>query len=99
MPSPPETYYITSPTPHVPNSPLPVLVYRSALPGDPDAETTRSHIEPNDWLPGGVFKTYTAHHFHSVTHTPSHTNVMPCLGALASCCWVGARSMMRAEQR
>lgn len=68
MPSPPETYYVTSPTPHVPNSPLPVLIYRSALPEDPDAETTRSHIESNDWLQGGVFKTYTAHHFHSVTH-------------------------------
>lgn len=68
MSSPPETYYITSPTPHVPNSPLPVLIYRSGLPESPDADTTRSSIERNDWLQGGIFKAYTAHHFHSVTH-------------------------------
>ena len=68
MPSPPEAHYITSPTPRVPNSPLPVLIYRSALPEEPDAVTTRSYIESNDWLQGGVFKTYSAHHFHSVTH-------------------------------
>jgi uncharacterized protein YjlB len=66
--SPPEQYYIKSSTPHVPNSPLPVLVYRSALPLNPTSESTCSTIEPNDWLKGGVFKHYGAHHFHSVTH-------------------------------
>ncbi|KAJ9668430.1 hypothetical protein H2201_001478 [Coniosporium apollinis] len=66
-PSNPETYYFT-PTPHVPNSPLPVLIYRAVLPTNPDPESTRETIEPNRWIQGGVFKTYTAHHFHSVTH-------------------------------
>lgn len=64
----PETYFLQRPTPHVPNSPLPVLVYRSALPLHPTSESTREFIEPNNWLKGGVFKHYPAHHFHSVTH-------------------------------
>jgi uncharacterized protein YjlB len=63
----PETYYLT-PTIHVPNSKLPALVYRQVLPTDPTALTTREVIEKNNWLQGGVFKTYKAHHFHSVTH-------------------------------
>ncbi|KAI9824620.1 MAG: hypothetical protein M1832_001710 [Thelocarpon impressellum] len=64
-PSPPETYFFR-PTPHVPNSPLPVLIYRSALPSDADG--CRAFVEANGWDQGGSFKTYTAHHFHSVTH-------------------------------
>jgi uncharacterized protein YjlB len=64
----PEQHYIKSSTPHVPNSPLPVLVYRSALPPNPTPESTCSTIETNNWLKGGVFKHYGAHHFHSVTH-------------------------------
>ena len=72
MPSVPETYYFT-PTPHVPNSPLPVLIYRSALSAPPNgqplcAASTRECLEKNGWEQGGVFKTYRAHHFHSVTH-------------------------------
>jgi len=63
----PETYFFT-PTPHVPNSRLPVLVYRDVLPHSPTAESTRAAIEQNKWLQGGVFKHYPAHHFHSVTH-------------------------------
>ncbi|CZR52618.1 uncharacterized protein PAC_02495 [Phialocephala subalpina] len=66
--SSPETYFLPRPTSHVPNSPLPVLVYRSALPLNPTPEATCGLIEPNNWLKGGVFKHYPAHHFHSVTH-------------------------------
>ena len=66
--SPPEKYFIKRSTPHVPNSPLPVLVYRSALPLEPTPASTCAAIEPNNWLKGGVFKHYGAHHFHSVTH-------------------------------
>jgi uncharacterized protein YjlB len=66
--SPPEQYYIKRSTPHVPNSRLPVLVYRAALPVNPTPESTCATIEPNGWLRGGVFKHYPAHHFHSVTH-------------------------------
>jgi mannose-6-phosphate isomerase-like protein (cupin superfamily) len=68
MISPPETYFLTKPTPHVPNSPLPVLVYRSVIPVNPTPETICAAIEPKDWIKGGVFKHYPAHHFHSVTH-------------------------------
>ncbi|KAF2813066.1 uncharacterized protein BDZ99DRAFT_381699 [Mytilinidion resinicola] len=63
----PEVYRL-SPTPHVPNSVLPVLLYRSVLPPNPTADSTRRALEKNLWMQGGVFKTYTAHHFHSVTH-------------------------------
>ncbi|KAF8856392.1 hypothetical protein BDZ45DRAFT_594300 [Acephala macrosclerotiorum] len=66
--SPPETYFLQRPTPHVPNSPLPVLIYRSALPINPTPESICELIEPNNWLKGGVFKHYPAHHFHSLTH-------------------------------
>lgn len=64
----PETYFLTTPTPYVPNSPYPVLIYRDALPPNPTPSSTREAIEKNQWLQGGVFKTYKAHHFHSVTH-------------------------------
>jgi len=68
MVSCPEAYYITKSSSHVPNSPLPVLVYRNVLPKHPSPHTIRNAIEPNEWLQGGVFKRYSAHHFHSVTH-------------------------------
>ncbi|KAF2091216.1 hypothetical protein K490DRAFT_54110 [Saccharata proteae CBS 121410] len=66
-PAAPETYHF-SPTPHVPNSTLPVLLYRNVLPHPPDAASVQAFIEPNRWLRGGVFKTVTTHHFHSLTH-------------------------------
>ena len=66
-PALPEQYYFT-PTPHVPNSCLPVLIYRHVLPPSPTAASTREALEQNEWLQGGVFKTYRAHHFHSLTH-------------------------------
>ena len=66
--SPPEQHYLKQPTPHVPNSPFPVLIYRSALPPDPTPTTTCELIEPNNWIKGGIFKHYPSHHFHSVTH-------------------------------
>ena len=68
--SPPERYYIKRSTPHVPNSPhgFPVLIYRSAVPTDATSASVCKIIEPNNWLKGGVFKHYGAHHFHSVTH-------------------------------
>ncbi|KAF2476089.1 uncharacterized protein BDR25DRAFT_300886 [Lindgomyces ingoldianus] len=67
VPHMPEIYQL-SPTSHVPNSRLPALIYRSVLPADPTAASTREALEKNLWMQGGVFKTYRAHHFHSVTH-------------------------------
>ena len=63
----PETYYLT-PTTHVPNSPLPVLVYRNVLQGENGEESMKQKIESNKWMSGGSFKHWPAHHFHSVTH-------------------------------
>ena len=66
-PALPEIYRFT-PTSYVPNSRLPVLIYRQVLPVQPTALSTRNALEKNHWMQGGVFKTYRAHHFHSVTH-------------------------------
>ncbi|CAG8959724.1 hypothetical protein HYFRA_00001630 [Hymenoscyphus fraxineus] len=66
--SPPERYLIKKSTSYVPNSPFPVLIYRSALPPNPNVKSTCDTIVPNNWLNGGVFSHYPAHHYHSVTH-------------------------------
>ena len=56
------------PTQHVPNSPLPVLIYRNVLQGKNSEDFMTETIEANGWLKGGTFKHYPTHHFHSVTH-------------------------------
>lgn len=70
MPTPPESYVIP-PTPHVPNSHLPVLVYRNALP-DTSPDGILSLIESNKWIKGGQWKgsltSIGIPHFHSNTH-------------------------------
>jgi uncharacterized protein YjlB len=63
----PETYYLR-PTRYVPNSKLPVLLYRGVLGDAPTPDSIRSLIEPNKWIRGGQWKTYPTAHFHSVTH-------------------------------
>jgi uncharacterized protein YjlB len=62
----PEIHHI-NPTPHIPNSKLPVLVYRGALRGTTPEETVHA-IEANDWLKGGRWKTYKTAHFHTTVH-------------------------------
>lgn len=50
----------------IPNSPLPLLVYRSALPADPVAiERT---FAQNRWPPAWRNGVHPYHHFHSNTH-------------------------------
>ena len=63
----PEPYYLP-PTHFVPNSKLPVLVYRGVLGDSPTPDSVRSLIEPNKWIRGGQWKTYPTAHFHSVSH-------------------------------
>jgi uncharacterized protein YjlB len=63
----PEILYLP-PTRYVPNSKLPVLVYRGVLGSSPTPESIRSQIEPNKWIRGGQWKTYPTAHFHSVSH-------------------------------
>lgn len=41
--------YILPPTPHVPNSPLPVLVYRNVLPPSLTVDSVQKFIERNGW--------------------------------------------------
>ena len=67
MQAEPETYYL-HPTRYVPNSKLPVLLYRGVLGSSPTPESIRSLIEPNKWIRGGQWKTYPTTHFHSVSH-------------------------------
>ncbi|GME33277.1 uncharacterized protein K452DRAFT_234076 [Neofusicoccum parvum] len=62
----PEAYWV-KPTPHVPNSRLPILVYRDAL-KDTSPENILATIEPNGWLKGGQWKAYYVAHFHSNAH-------------------------------
>jgi uncharacterized protein YjlB len=65
---PPEQHSLP-PTTHVPNSRLPVLIYRSVLPSPQTPESVRTFIESNLWKQEGpVWGHYPAHHFHSVTH-------------------------------
>ncbi|PSK34304.1 hypothetical protein B9Z65_8630 [Elsinoe australis] len=63
----PEIHYV-SPTTHVRNSRLPVLVYRNVLPRPHHQPSARAALEKNDWIQGGVFKHYPTHHYHTVTH-------------------------------
>ncbi|OJD40316.1 cupin domain protein [Diplodia corticola] len=63
----PETFWI-NPTPSVPNSPLPIIVYRRALLDDHSPDTILSTIEPNGWYKGGQWKTFKKAHFHANTH-------------------------------
>lgn len=67
-PPQPETYYINQSTPTVPNSALPVLIYRSCLPFSSTAQSVSDFGTQNHWPPGGVFKHYPTAHFHNVTH-------------------------------
>lgn len=62
----PQTIYLP-PTPHVPNSHLPVLIYRNAL-TTPTPNDILSTIEPNHWLKGGQWSRSVATHFHATTH-------------------------------
>jgi uncharacterized protein YjlB len=62
----PELYTI-NPTPYVPNSRLPIILYRNAL-QDPTPESVKAAIEPNQWFRGGQWKAYYHAHFHAITH-------------------------------
>lgn len=62
----PEQYFLGS-APHVPNSRLPVLVYRNAL-QDTSPQTILNRVEPNGWIKGGQWKTYKVPHFHTQCH-------------------------------
>jgi len=62
----PETYTLADDGGGIPNSPLPLLVYRAALLPDPDAmvRTFAAHGWSNAWRDG----IFGYHHFHSIAH-------------------------------
>lgn len=62
----PELYTI-NPTPYVPNSRLPIVLYRNAL-QNPTPASVKAAIEPNQWFRGGQWKAYYHAHFHAITH-------------------------------
>ncbi|KAL2813205.1 hypothetical protein BDW59DRAFT_31882 [Aspergillus cavernicola] len=62
----PEQYFL-APTLHVPNSRLPILVYRDVL-SDTTPRNILNTIEPNGWIKGGQWKTYKVPHFHTKCH-------------------------------
>ncbi|KAH6972347.1 hypothetical protein BKA56DRAFT_635379 [Ilyonectria sp. MPI-CAGE-AT-0026] len=63
----PEIYRFSQ-TPFVPNSRLPVLIYRNVLPQPHQEETAKQFLENNQWLRGGTFGAFSRHHFHPNTH-------------------------------
>ena len=63
----PETYTL-QPTKFVPNSNLPVLVYRQVLPTPADVESTVQFLESHMWEKRGVWGMIKTHHYHSITH-------------------------------
>ena len=65
-PPEPEIFRL-KPTPHVPNSRLPVIVYRRVL-NNTSPQHILKTIEPNGWLKGGQWKTFKTVHFHSNSH-------------------------------
>ena len=64
-PSDPETFIFAGDG-WIPNSRLPLLVYRRALPTDPAA--IERHFTAHDWSGGWRNGIYSFHHFHSTAH-------------------------------
>lgn len=52
----------------IPNSPLPVLVYRGALPSDAGAAAHEDLFADNGWFGAWRDGIYPFHHFHSTSH-------------------------------
>ncbi|CAG9975151.1 unnamed protein product [Clonostachys byssicola] len=63
----PEVFFF-KPTNYVPNSQLPVLVYRKALPLPLEENLVREFLESNNWIHGGTWNAVPRHHFHPNTH-------------------------------
>ncbi len=62
----PETYYFADDGRGFPNSPLPLLVYREALPPDPAA--MEQAFAARDWSNAWRDGIFGYHHFHSIAH-------------------------------
>ncbi|KAH7085196.1 hypothetical protein BKA63DRAFT_13130 [Paraphoma chrysanthemicola] len=63
----PEQYPLP-PTTHVPNNPLPALVYRNVLPTPHNSDSATRLCEGNSWEKRGEWGAITVAHFHPNTH-------------------------------
>ncbi|KAH6986463.1 hypothetical protein BKA56DRAFT_613833 [Ilyonectria sp. MPI-CAGE-AT-0026] len=64
----PEAYYLP-PTRYVPNSPLPLLVYRDVLPKPVTVESSQRFVEQHGWdRKGHVWEAFYKRHFHPNSH-------------------------------
>ncbi|OJI97479.1 hypothetical protein ASPVEDRAFT_49477 [Aspergillus versicolor CBS 583.65] len=83
----PEQYTLPS-TAHVPNSPMPVLVYRNVLPMPRTMEVTQEFIESHGWSRQGiVWPAIYTRHFHPNVHEcyailSGHSEVLMGVGKL-----------------
>ena len=67
-PKRPEVYFLP-PTPRMPNSHLPLLIYRGIVPpSEFSVEQIKERLENNHWGIGGVFPAYCERHFHMSSH-------------------------------
>lgn len=62
----PELHYVI-PTPHVPNSRLPIIIYRGVLKGF-EYDDIIELMQRNGWKKGGQWKTYKTAHYHTNVH-------------------------------
>ncbi|VUC29918.1 unnamed protein product [Clonostachys rosea] len=62
------TAFFFHPTKYVPNSKLPVLLYRNALPFPLEEDIVKEFLESNHWIHGGTWNAVPRHHFHPNTH-------------------------------
>ncbi|XEV01474.1 hypothetical protein FSHL1_006761 [Fusarium sambucinum] len=62
-----EVYYFEQ-TEFVPNSRLPLLVYRNVLPQPLSEKSAKVFLENNQWFKGGAWGPVPRHHFHPNTH-------------------------------
>ncbi|CAG9952788.1 unnamed protein product [Clonostachys rosea f. rosea IK726] len=63
----PEAFFF-KPTNYIPNSQLPVLLYRKALPLPLKENLVKEFLESNNWIHGGTWNAVPRHHFHPNTH-------------------------------
>ncbi|KAK7227982.1 hypothetical protein V2G26_000152 [Clonostachys chloroleuca] len=63
----PEAFFF-KPTNYVPNSQLPVLLYRKVLPFPLQENSVKAFLESNNWVHGGTWNAVPRHHFHPNTH-------------------------------
>ncbi len=55
-------------TPTIPNSILPVVIYRDVLRDPTDRDGVVAHVSGNEWRVDGFFGPFSLRHYHSTSH-------------------------------